>query len=294
MKAFVISVSALAAVVVFALMPARGATRPASPAKLRLYVMDCGTIHLADPTKFNLRTDQVAAVDLNIGCYLIVHPKGTLMWDVGAVPDSSWTPTGAPVLVRVALPDSAKRNITVRASLLSQMTSAGVAESSVTFLALSHFHYDHTANANAFAHATWLVRRSERDAMFAVPPPPLTQPAWYSALRMSKTVFLGDSAYDVFGDGSVMILSAPGHTRGHQVLYVKLADTGPVLLSGDLYHYPEQVKLQTIPTFEFDSTETRASRKAIAEFMARTGAQLWIQHDLLGSAKLKKAPEFYQ
>jgi hypothetical protein len=67
-----------------------------------------------------------------------------------------------------------------------------------------------------------------------------------------------------------------------------------VLLSGDLYHYPEQVKLQTIPTFEFDSAETRASRKAIAEFMARTGAQLWIQHDLLGSAKLKKAPEFYQ
>ena len=288
MKPLMIGISALA------LMPARGAGAQVHPAKLRLYVMDCGTIHLASPAKFNLRTDQLAAVDLNVGCYLIVHAKGTLMWDVGAVPDSSWTPTGAPVLVHVALPDSATRNITVRATLASQMAASGVAESSVTFVAFSHFHYDHTANANAFARATWLVHRAERDAMFAVPAPPLAQPAWYAALRTSKTVFLGDSAYDVFGDGTVMIMSAPGHTRGHQVLFVKLADTGPVILSGDLYHYPEQLALQTIPTFEFDSSETRASRKAIAEFMARTGAKLWIQHDLLGSAKLKKAPEFYQ
>jgi N-acyl homoserine lactone hydrolase len=272
----------------------RRAEAPAPAGLLRLYVMDCGTIHVADPAKFDLRRDQLAAVDLNVGCYLIVHPKGTLMWDVGAVPDGSWTPDGDSQVVHLVLPDSAERDVTVRKSLASQLASAGVAESSVTYLALSHYHYDHTANANAFARATWLVRPEERDAMFTVPPPPLTQPAWYSALRASKTVLVRDSVYDVFGDGSVLILSAPGHTPGHQALFVKLADTGPVILSGDLYHYPEQVTLQTMPNFEYDSTETRASRKLIAEFMKRTGARLWIQHDLLGAAKLRKAPAFYQ
>jgi len=271
------------------------ASRPvAPPAPLRLYVMDCGTIVIADPAKFNLRRDQLGAVNLNVGCYLIVHPRGTLVWDVGAVPDGAWTPSGHEDTVHLALPDSAKRTLLVRATLASQMRAAGVAESSVTYLALSHYHYDHTANANAFARATWLVRPAEREAMFASPPPPLTNPASYAALRSSRTVELGDSAYDVFGDGSVEILPAPGHTRAHQVLFVKLKETGPVLLSGDLYHYPEQVTLQTVPTFEYDSAATRASRKAIADFLRRTGAQLWIQHDLLGSAKLRKAPAYYQ
>jgi N-acyl homoserine lactone hydrolase len=256
--------------------------------------MDCGTIHVPDPAKFRLRRDQLAAVDLNVGCYLIVHPKGTLVWDVGAVPDGDWDPMRGPATVQLVLPDSARREITVRATLASQMAAAGVPESSVTYLALSHYHYDHTANANAFARATWLVRPVERDAMFAHPPPPLTNPPTYAALRDSRTVLITKREYDVFGDGSVVILSVPGHTPGQQALFVKLKETGPVVLSGDLYHYPEQVALKTVPTFEYDSAETQASRKWMAGFLARTGAQLWIQHDLLGAAKLRKSPAYYQ
>ena len=97
----------------------------------------------------------------------------------------------------------------------------------------------------------------------------------------------------MFGDGSVIIKSTPGHTPGHQVLFLKLARTGPVVLSGDLYHYPEERTLHRLPVADFNKEQTAASRAELEVFLKKTGAQLWIQHDFLGNAKLKKAPAFY-
>jgi glyoxylase-like metal-dependent hydrolase (beta-lactamase superfamily II) len=130
--------------------------------------------------------------------------------------------------------------------------------------------------------------------MFAEPPSPRTEPANFSALKNSKTTIITDRDYDVFGDGTVMIKSAPGHSPDHQVLFLKLAKTGPVLLSGDLYHYPEERKLSLIPTTEFNPSQTIASRAAIEAFLKQSGAQLWMQHDFIGTAKLKKSPAFYE
>jgi N-acyl homoserine lactone hydrolase len=98
----------------------------------------------------------------------------------------------------------------------------------------------------------------------------------------------------VFGDGAVIVKAAPGHTPGHQVLYVKLAETGPIVLSGDLYHYPQERTMGRFPTFEFNLDQTRASRAALDAFLTRTKARLWIQHDFTAHAALKKAPEYYQ
>jgi hypothetical protein len=77
-------------------------------------------------------------------------------------------------------------------------------------------------------------------------------------------------------------------------LYLKLAKTGGVVLSGDLYHYPEERKLGRVPTFEFNQDQTRATRVAIDAFLIKTGAQLCIQHDFNGNVKLKKASNFYE
>jgi glyoxylase-like metal-dependent hydrolase (beta-lactamase superfamily II) len=130
--------------------------------------------------------------------------------------------------------------------------------------------------------------------MFAAKPFGNAQTATYAALRNSKTTIIRGDEHDVFGDGSVVIRSSPGHTVGHQVLYVKLPKTGGVVLSGDLYHYPEERTLNRMPTIEFSLEQTRASRVALDAFLKRTGAQLWIQHDLTANAKLKKAPEYYE
>lgn len=267
------------------------ASAPA-PSSVRLYVFDCGTMQ-TNLERFRLQASEVATNVLATPCFMVAHPRGTLMWDVGAVPDSDWTPTGSPVAHHLTLPDQSTRDLMLNKPLLAQMKEAGFDPADIDYLALSHYHWDHIANANAFANATWLVRREERDAMFSEQPP-VTMPQWYANLKDGKTEIIGGETYDVFGDGTVVIMNAPGHTPGHQILYLRLAQTGDVVLSGDLYHFKEARELKRVPTFDFDPTLTPVSRERVEAFLATSGAQLWIQHDSALIASLKKAPEYYE
>lgn len=281
----VLIMAALAIVAAAAASPTAAQHRPPKPPRtLRLYVFDCGVIRGLDPALFNFKKEEVATTDFAVPCYLIVHPKGTLMWDVGVIPDSAFKDDGAPVTQGVS---------TATKPLKAQLAEIGYSPSDITYLAHSHYHSDHIANSNEFADATWLVRQVERDAMFAEKPPALVNPALYSELKNSKTIILTTDEYDVFGDGSVIIKSAPGHTPGHQVLILKLAKTGKVMLAGDLYHYPEERKLSRVPTFEYNKEQSLASRAMIEDYVRKTGTQLWIEHDFIANSKLKKAPAYY-
>jgi N-acyl homoserine lactone hydrolase len=265
-----------------------------TPSSVRLYVFDCGTLEHMDPARFQLKKEEVGTDRISAPCFLVAHPKGTLMRDTGAVPDAAWKPAGKPVMQHVVLPDSQQRDLTMTKTLTGQLAEIGYSPAAIHFLALSHYHWDHTANASAFAGATWLVRQEERDVMFSSSPPGLIQPSGYAALRNSKTVILKSDEHDVFGDGTVIVKSAPGHTPGHQILYLKLAKTGGVVLSGDLYHYLQERTLNRVPTFEFNPEQTRTTRAGIEGFLKKTGAQLWIQHDFLSNARLKKSPGYYE
>jgi glyoxylase-like metal-dependent hydrolase (beta-lactamase superfamily II) len=259
--------------------------RPSPPKTPRIYVFDVGAIKGLDPKLFNFTRDEIKEPDFVNIAYLIVHPKGTLMFDAGAVPDSAFKGDGTPVVEGI---------MSATQPLKPQMAAAGYSPSDVNFFALSHYHSDHTANANDFAGATWIVQKAERDAMMADKPQGIIQPKSYGALRNAKTKILNDEDFDVFGDGAVVVKSAPGHTPGHQVVFVRLAKTGPVLLAGDLYHYPEERTTGRIPTFEFNAEQSRAARANIEAFVKQTGAQLWIEHDIATHAKLPKAPKYLE
>src|SRR5678815_456827 len=103
--------------------------------------MDCGTLHVPDPVRFRLKKEEVTTLDLSVPCFLVAHPKGTLVWDAGAVPDSEWQPASVPVKHHLVLPDAQTRDITLRTMLKNQLASAGYAPSDITYLALSHYHY---------------------------------------------------------------------------------------------------------------------------------------------------------
>jgi N-acyl homoserine lactone hydrolase len=255
-----------------------------TPKSVRLYVFDCGSLNPTDISPYQFKKEELATTLMSVPCFLVAHPKGTLAWDVGAVPDSNFRVDGSPATLRYA---------TTVNPLRKQMAAIGYAPSDITYLALSHFHWDHVGNANMFAGSTWLVQKSERDVMFSDPPSPRTEPANFSALKNAKTKFIDKKEYDVFGDGTVVIRAAPGHSPGHQVLFLKLAKTGPVMLSGDLYHYPEERKFNRIPTTEFDAAQTATSRAEVEAFLKKSGAQLWIQHDFTATAKLKRSPDYY-
>jgi len=270
------------------------ACRSADPSAAgpRVYVLDGGVL-ASDPARYRLTEAEVKSVPLSIAAYLIVHPKGVLLWDAGAISDEERTSRASGSELRVTRADGQERVVTLGPALEEQLRAIGYSRSDVTNLALSHYHWDHTANANAFAHATWLVRQVERDAMFATEPRGASRPATYSALQKSRAVIITAEEHDVFGDGTVIIKHAPGHSEGHQVLYLKLAHTGGIVLSGDLYHYPEERALGRLPTFEVSEEQTASARRELDAFLARTNAQLWIQHDLVGHRALRKAPEYY-
>jgi N-acyl homoserine lactone hydrolase len=257
----------------------------------RLYVLDGGVL-ASETARYRLTDADVEEVPLSVASYLIVHPRGVLMWDAGAVADHERS-GGVGHEQRLVRHDKQERFVKLAPTLTSQLAAAGYEPSDVTHLALSHYHWDHTADANLFAGAQWLVPQEEHDKMFAADPPGGTRPETYSALKNSRTTLLTAAEHDVFGDGSVVIRQATGHTEGHSVLYVKLANTGGVVLAGDLYHYPAERTLNRLPTFEVSEAETEAARAELEGFLSRTRSQLWIQHDLVAHRRLKKAPEYY-
>ena len=258
----------------------RAQSTAASP---RIYIFDNGVISGLDPGLFNFKREELEEVDFVNTSYLIVHPRGTLMFDAGAVADSHFKGDGSAVVEGV---------VTATKPLLPQLAVAGYSPRDITHFALSHFHSDHTGNANEFAGATWIVQKAERDFMFADSPQGIIQPATYAALRNANTKILDNEDLDVFGDGSVVVMATPGHTPGHQVLAVRLANRGTVVLGGDLYHYPEERTTGRIPTFEFNAEQSKASRARVEQYVEANDATLWIEHDAATHAALPKAPEY--
>ena len=242
---------------------------------VRLYVLDCGYIFMVDEILeiLSLAPDEVPSRDMAVPCYLVEHPRGTLVWDTGLpfAPDAENT-------------------------LESQLAGLGYGFGDITYVAMSHMHGDHAGNANAFKDSIWLAREAEREYAFSGETEGVGwgTPEIYSELENSETIVIeGDDDHDVFGDGRVVIVSTPGHTPGHQVLFVDLAETGPIVLSGDLYHTAPSYELRRVPTFNFDEAQTRASFEKLDAFMEETGAELWIEHDHAHHESLRKAPEYY-
>jgi len=283
------AIVAAAVFVAFAFAPAN-AQQPQRPPSLRLYVLDCGIITPANVDNYGFKANEVAEMRMITPCFLIVHPRGSLMWDTGEIPDSAFKDGVSPQKLNA---------FTVDRPLLPQLAAIGYTPANITYLALSHYHGDHVANASLFARSTWIVQKGDRDPILAPRPanPSATgrvpDAKFFEGLANSKTVVLNGEDHDVFGDGTVVIKSTPGHTPGHQSLFLKLARTGNVLLSGDLYHYPEEITYKKIPSFDSNKEQTAQSRERIEAFVRQNRAQLWIQHDYTAGTKRKMAPEYY-
>jgi len=265
---------------------AANAQQPQAPQSLRLYVLDCGIITPPNVDNYGLKVSEVVDTRMVTPCFLIAHPHGSLMWDTGEIQDSAFKDGVSPQKLN---------NYTVTRPLLPQLAAIGYTPANITYLALSHYHGDHVANASLFAGSTWIVQKGDRDPILAPRPEGsrVPDPKFFVGLANSKTVLLNNEDHDVFGDGTVMIKTSPGHTPGHQALYLKLPKTGNVLLSGDLYHYPEEITFKKVPNFDTDRAQTAKSRANIEAFVKQNNAQLWIQHDYTSGIKRKIAPEFY-
>ena len=262
--------------------PSQAVAQASTAQSLRLYAFDCGRLTRADPQP--LLTRGVTVTDMSVTAYLIVHPRGTVLWDSCVIPDELFNAAGA-----------TEGRATATRTLKSQLAEIGYKPADITYLVLSHNHFDHSANANSFAGSTWLVQRAEHDWMFPAAPraEPLAGAERYSALRASRTVLL-DGDHDVFGDGSVVILSTPGHTPGHQSLLVRLPKTGPVILSGDMVHFEENWINRRVPARNYNREQSLQSMDKVAAVLSKDSAKLWINHDKTQSDRIPRAPDFVE
>src|SRR5262249_55489827 len=223
------------------------------------------TLIYNNPESYNLTRQEVKSTNMSVACYLVVHPRGTLLFDTGLPGGARGRPFNETPLSGEPNPRSTAYFMLVTNTLRGQLAEIGFTPATINYLALSHAHGDHVGNANDYAGSTWLVQKAEYDMMFGATGPQQSANANYRALKNSKTeILMGD--HDVFGDGTVVLKSTPGHTPGHQSLYVRLAKTGGIVLSGDLYHYPEERTLDRLPERE-KATGTAAPRAALEAFI---------------------------
>jgi len=216
--------------------------------------------------------------------YVISHPKGNLMWDAG-LPEAL-VASSEPIT-----PPGGAFTISRKDSVINQLASIGMTPADFKYIGLSHSHFDHTGHANVLKNATWLVQESEYDFITSDAIKNSGQ-GLYEAIQELTNVQKLNGDFDVFGDGTVVIKSMPGHTPGHQVLYLDLAKNGPTLLTGDLYHLYENREHKRVPSFNTDAAQTLASMDAFESFAKEKNAKVYIQHQKEDFNKLPKAPKY--
>jgi glyoxylase-like metal-dependent hydrolase (beta-lactamase superfamily II) len=264
-----------------------GAESGASPVtSVRLYAIDCGHLSFKDMAMFSDTGEfDGQSGEMAVPCFLIRHPKGDLIWDTGLGDDLA-----GPKLDALYAPLGIKA--TIKTTLTSQLSELKLTPDDIEFLGISHLHLDHVGNSHLFKHSTWLLNRKEvtwattdRSAIGVMP-------ALFSGYRDAKVEWLSDEDRDVFGDGSVRILRAPGHTAGHAALILKLANAGTVILSGDLYHTHLNHAKHLVPPYNYSRAETLASFDRIEKLLADRHARLVIQHSPEDFAALPKFPAY--
>src|SRR5882724_7538198 len=247
-----------------------------APAEVTLTRIECGTG--ATPTEVGQRfTDAFAYKDLKLTftfiCYLIKHGNEYMVWDTGFAPGTN--------------PNAPKVGIVDRLKELS------ITPDQVKYVGISHFHGDHTGQLAPFTNATLLIGKGDWDGITAQPPMQGANVAgfksWIDEKRKVEPLTVDK---DVFGDGSVIVLRMPGHTPGHSSLLVRLAQMGPVILSGDAAHFRENYDSDGVPHFNFDRTQTVASIDRIKKIATNLKATVIIQHDARDVDKLPVFPAF--
>lgn len=252
---------------------------------VRLYTLNGGKVRANKLEMFSQDTSYTGQSKVFADAfYIIQHPKGTLMWDAGlpeslvGMAESFTDPSGAFTVSR-------------NDSVVNQLAKIDMTPKDINWIALSHTHFDHSGHAEQIKNAEWLVQTEEYNFVTSKETQE-NNPDIYNAINDLKRVKKINGDYDVFGDGTVIIKSMPGHTPGHQVLFLKLENAGNIMLSGDLYHFEKNRENRGVPAFNTDTELTLQSMDAFEAFAKKNNAEVYIQHSQKDFDRLPKYPNY--
>ncbi|MCQ1850995.1 N-acyl homoserine lactonase family protein [Neorhizobium galegae] len=251
-------------------------------ADLELWRLDCGSIVVKDLSSFS---DTFAykgeSRTLTDSCYVIRHGADYLLWD-----------TGLPAALIGKAPDLTQPLApSLSVDIPTQLAKIGIKPDQIGIVGISHNHFDHLGQASTFAKATMMIGAGDWESLHENPLPFGVMPALVQPWMDGKAkIDPASGDRDVFGDGSVTMLAMPGHTKGETALLVKLPQSGPVLLSGDVVHFEEQIGNNGVPPFNIDRAESLASMERMNRIAKQLNAKLVVQHDADDIGKLPAFP----
>ena len=240
----------------------------ADPAAVELWRLDCGGFPPMNIEEMSDTFDYPGRIkDLTDSCYAIRHGHDYMLWDTGfsaATAEAFKATAGEP--------------------LKAQLSRIGIDPKQISIIAISHWHPDHTGQAAQFPQARLLIGKADFEILAEGKSPDVAP--WLAGSANLEKV---SSDKDIFGDGTVVMLATPGHTVGHYSLLIRLQKFGPVILSGDLWHFSEQVSHNGVPLENVDRAATLASMDRILKAAANLKAKIVIQHE---KADIPKLPLF--
>jgi N-acyl homoserine lactone hydrolase len=259
----------LSTLLVMAFLLLAGISRLADAADVELWRLNCGEFppmsieEMSDTFDYPTGATKV----LTDSCYVVRHGHDYMLWDTG---------------FSAASAEAFK--VTAGEPLKAQLSRIGVDPKQISIIGISHWHPDHTGQAAQFPQARLLMGKADFESLVESKSPDIT-PWLAEGAKVEK--ISGDK--DVFSDGSVVMLATPGHTTGHYSLLIRLKQFGPVILSGDLWHFSEQVSRNGVPLENVDRSATLASEDRILKAAANLKAKIVIQHE---KADIPKLPLF--
>ena len=256
----------------------------------RLYRLDCGHSLANDESVWTPGENVGRNIEFSSTCWLIKHGSEWLLWDTG-VPESTLNdPRGWSTLPKLIV-------YHLDRSVTGQLAEIGVKPADIGRVAISHTHGDHIGNVNLFANSTIVMQRAEYSWIHSTDGPNDNVNQLMALARQllgsPKNLQLIDGDTDVFGDGSVTLVSTPGHTPGHQSLLVRLRNSGFIVLSGDVVHLEGNFEKDIVPSLNTNKAESIASMERVRRLIATYKATFFINHDKVQTDKLKLIPAFY-
>jgi N-acyl homoserine lactone hydrolase len=244
----------------------------------RMYILECGQGHTGDMSRWTPGKNVGVPMDIVDSCYLIKHGGDYFLWDTGVTDAIAAMPDGQPADSPAGIGWKRPK------ALAAQLQELGVKPDDIKYVGISHTHPDHAGNVELFPKAMLMVQKAEYDWPGADNAP---------RFKPEHPVTKLEGDHDVFGDGSLTILSTPGHTPGHQSLLVRLPHTGAIILTGDAVHFKSNWENRGVPVNNFSKDQTLASMQKLSDIMTKEKAQLWINHDKAQRDTLKMSPSFY-
>ena len=253
---------------------------------MRLYALSCGRFRCRKSI-FVPGVDGNEFIESPMPVFFITHPKGNVLFDTGPHPDvfknaaSRW---GGLAKVFEPIGDE-------RSGILPQLGKIGISSENIKFVVNSHLHFDHARGNQFFTQATFLVSKQEIECARK----PENEGKGYFKEDWSHPLNYQEieGELDIFGDRRLIIMPMPGHTFGHQIMLVKLKQSGTIVLSGDSVPCRENFVDFIISRNNMDNDKSLLTIQKLHKIVENERAFIIHGHDPSQWGNIKLAPDYF-